>query len=119
MTPAQGVISRGDIWIAVWPNGPTHKSHPVLVVSNAKRNLLSRILDILVVKLTSRDYEDGTIKPINLAEDIEFKMKKESIIQCGQIFTLPKHTLQKKLQACPANIMHKVDECLKTALGVS
>ena len=44
---------RGEIWLAIWPNDPDKKPRPLLIVSNNLRNQAPKLLDIVIVKLTS------------------------------------------------------------------
>lgn len=109
---------RGEIWWAKWPTDPTLKPRPVLIVSNNLRNASPHLLDIVVVKLTSRMRDDGSKKPVNAAEDVLVTLKKETIIRCGAIFTIEKLWLQKSGGQLAMAIMNEVDEKLKRVLNL-
>lgn len=110
---------RGEIWFGVWPNDPSKKQRPLLIVSNNHRNGLSNILDIVVVKLTSLERSDGSKKKINDAEDVLVNLKKPTIIRCGAIYAVEKAFLKNKATQLTSNQMSEVDERLKTVLGIN
>ena len=110
---------RGELWWAKWPTDPTAKLRPVLIVSNNLRNSALNLLDIVVVKLTSLHYEDGTKKPTNAAEDIIITLKKDTIIRCASIFTIEKTLLQSRGGQLPIAAMRMVDEKLKHVLDLN
>lgn len=112
------MIERGDIWLAVWPNDPSKKPRPVLVVSNNFRNSAPHLLDVVVVKLTSLLRPDGSQKPVNVAEDVVIELKKKSIVRCSAIYSIEKSFLSKKLTQLSEPVMVRVNHCLKITLGV-
>lgn len=109
-------MKRGEYWLAVWPNDPGKKPRPVLVVSNDLRNSRPHIPDVVVVKLTSLERGDGTIKTVNAAEDVIVKLKKDSIIRCGAIYAVEKSFLIKTLGTADTNVIFQVNEKLRTVL---
>ncbi len=111
-------MRRGEIWYAVWPKDPAQKPRPILIVSNNHRNLAPHLLDIVVVKLTGLYRDDGTKKPVNQSEDVVVKFKKETIIQCGAIFSIEKRSLQSHLTQLPIALMRDVDDKLKNVLDL-
>lgn len=112
-------MNRGEIWLGIYPGDPSKKARPLLIVSNNIRNLNARLLDIVVVKLTSLVNSSGKIKPTNLAEDVVINLKKSTIIRCSLVFTVEKLTLRNKLSQLSIVDMNKVDACLKTVLDLS
>lgn len=110
---------RGEIWWAKWPTDPTAKPRPVLIVSNNLRNAAPNLLDIVVVKLTSRLRDDGTKKPVNAAEDVLVTLKKETIIRCSSIFSIEKAILQSRAGQLPLIVMKAVDEKLRHVLDLN
>lgn len=110
---------RGEIWWAKWPTDPTAKARPVLIVSNNLRNAAPNLLDIVVVKLTSRLRDDGTKKPVNPAEDVIVTLKKETIIRCGSLFSIEKPVLQSRGGQLPIDAMKLVNEKLKQVLDLN
>ena len=111
-------MKRGELWLAVWPNDPSLKSRPILIVGNNHRNLAKNLGDIVVVKVTSLERADGSKKPTLTAEDVIMKLKKESIIRCAQIYALEKACLIRQLSQLSVNDMAKVDICLKNVLDL-
>ncbi|MFZ4403796.1 MAG: type II toxin-antitoxin system PemK/MazF family toxin [Pseudobdellovibrionaceae bacterium] len=110
---------RGEIWFGVWPNDPQKKNRPLLIVSNDHRNSAANILDVVVVKVTSLERKDGSVKPINIAEDVVIQLKKKSILRCGSIYSVEKSFfLTKAAQLSPAQ-MKAVDEKLKNVLDLN
>jgi len=110
---------RGEIWLGVWPNDPQKTARPLLIVSNNLRNQAPRLLDIVVVKLTSLENSTGQIKPTNPSEDVVINLKKPTIIRCSSVFSVEKTYLTKKLTQVSASEMLKVDECLKTVFDLN
>jgi mRNA-degrading endonuclease toxin of MazEF toxin-antitoxin module len=111
-------LKRGEIWAAIWPNDPLKKERPVLIVSNDHRNGTPTLLDITVLKITSLKRPDGSAKYIHQFEDVVVKLKKESLIQSGAIFSIEKRTLRRPLgQLSPAQ-MDQVSDQLRNALAL-
>ena len=71
---------RGEIWWAIWPNDPSKKKRPVLIVSNDHKNSNPKLLDIVVVKITGLYRDNNTKKSVNANEDVVVTLKKDSII---------------------------------------
>ena len=109
---------RGEVWYAIWPNDPQKKSSPVLIVSNNLRNAAPNLLDLLVVKLTGLYRDDRSKKPVNNSEDLVIKFKKETIIQCDQIYSIEKAILKSRISQVSIQTMNDVDERLKNALDL-
>ena len=110
---------RGEIWLAIWPNDPNQKPRPLLIVSNNLRNQAPKLLDIVIVKLTSLQKVDGRNKPTNPSEDVVITLKKPTIIRCASIFTIEKTALTRKLTQLQNSEMLQVDSCLKTVLDLN
>jgi mRNA-degrading endonuclease toxin of MazEF toxin-antitoxin module len=111
-------LKRGEIWAAVWPNDPLKKERPVLIVSNDHRNETPTLLDITVLKITSLKRPDGSTKYIHQFEDVVVKLKKESLIQCGAIFSIEKRTLRRPLGRLSPAQMADVSDQLRNALAL-
>ena len=109
---------RGEVWIAVWPNDPTKKPRPVLIVSNDYRNEALFLPDVVVVKLTSLFRDNGSKKPTHPAEDVVATFKKETIIRCASLYSVEKKILQRSVFKIPAPLMQEVDSRLKQVLGL-
>ncbi len=111
-------MKRGEIWAAQWPNDPLKKMRPVLIVSNDHRNSTPMLLDVTVLKITSLKRADGSKKNVNQFEDLVLRLKNESIIQSGAIFSVEKKNFKKILgQLTPAQ-MDEVDDRLRSALAL-
>lgn len=110
---------RGEIWLGVWPNDPRQTHRPLLIVSNNLRNQAPRLLDVVVVKLTSLQNSSGQNKPTNPSEDVIITLRKPTIIRCASIFTVEKTYLIKKLTQLSVSDMAPVDSCLKTVLDLN
>ena len=109
-------MRRGEVWWAVWPNDPKRKQRPVLIVSNNFRNSSPSLLDVVVVKLTGVINTNGVRKPVHLGEDLVIRFKKETIIQCGAIYSIEKSSLESLAVVLAADQMAAVDERLKNVL---
>lgn len=111
-------MQRGEIYTAIWPNDPSIKPRPVLIVSNNLQNNNSAYQDILVCKITSYLDDTNNPKKINSAVDKIITLKKQSIIQCSKIFTLNKTDLVKQIGQISIQDMKDVDRKLKVALDL-
>lgn len=109
---------RGEVWWASWPNDPSAKARPVLIVSNNLRNGAPNLLNLVVVKLTSLHRDDGSRKPTNPAEDVVVKFKKETIIRCASIYSIEKKVLSNRITQLSIATMKDVDERLKHVLDL-
>ena len=109
---------RGEVWWAVWPGDPNKKKRPVLIVSNNHKNSNPKLLDIVVVKITGLYRDDNSKKSVNANEDVVIKLKKDSIVRCGSIFTIEKASLDSKATSLSAADMKNVDEKLRTVLSL-
>ncbi len=109
---------KGEIWLSSWPTDPESKIRPVLIISNNFKNLNNRLLDINIVKLTSLQRSNGTIKTINSAEDIIITLKKQTIIKCGSIYTIEKKNLHKRIHTINNIELDNVNFCLRNALDL-
>lgn len=110
---------RGEIWGRIWPDDPEQKVRPLLIVSNNHRNGAARILDVVVVKITSLHASDGTEKPINPMEDYVQTFRKPSIIRCASIYSIEKAHLKNKLLQLTPDQMKQVEARLKNVLDLN
>lgn len=109
---------RGEIWTAVWPADPEQKERPILIISNNLRNQNSRLLDVVVAKITSLERKDGSKKLVNPAEDLVIKLKKESIIRCASLYSIENATLKRKISLLALPQMRDIDVRLKVVLDI-
>lgn len=109
---------RGEIWLGVWPNDPSKKPRPLLIVSNNHRSQAKNIYDVVVIKLTSLERVDGSNKPINTAEDYVVSLKKKTIVRCGAIYAVEKLFLKNKVGQLSPLQMKEVDLRIKTVLDL-
>jgi mRNA interferase MazF len=110
---------RGEVWWAAWPNDPSAKPRPILIVSNNLRNGATNLLDVVVVKLTSLHRDDGSKKPTNPAEDVVVKFKKDTIIRCSSIYSIEKSMLTSRITQLSIPTMKEVDKRLKHVLDIN
>lgn len=111
-------MKRGEIWLAKWPTDPTAKVRPVLIVSNDMKNSNVGIHDVNIAKITSLQKSNGQSKAINKAEDIIIKLKKDSIVRCGSLYTIEKSFLNRVIHKLTLQELDLVDTCLKNALAL-
>ena len=86
-------MQRGEVWLATWPADPALKARPVLIVSNDFRNSAPHLHDVVVAKLTGLNRPDGTRKPVNRAEDLVIRFRKDTIIRCASLYSVEKKIL--------------------------
>lgn len=112
---------RGSIWHCLWDTkyekGITSGSRPVLIVSNNKFNTYSGVVNCLPITTSIKD------SPVH----IEIELKRESQIQCEQIYTVPQYKLIKfikelddiKLQEVERKLLFQLDLVQSPELNIT
>lgn len=112
-------ISRGEIWTADLRPGEGHeitKIRPVLIISNNAINKISPM--VIVIPISSQ------IPPVIGSDRIfvsknELKLAKDSILLCGQIRTIDKSRIKKKVDTLPKDKLQEVEDALRLVLSLS
>lgn len=112
-------MKRGEVWWASLPeptgSGPGFR-RPVLIVQSNPFNQ-SRIATIMVAVITSNlalAEAPGNVR----AAKADSGLSKASVINVSQVITIDRELLSSRVAALPGQVMRRVDEGLKLALGL-
>jgi len=114
-------LQRGAVVIALFPNadGSPPKPRPVLVVQSDVYN--SKIKNVIVAEITGN--LSHTNDPTSLLIDVKTPdgkasgLLKNSVVSCINLATIVESLVGKKIGELTP-LMHKIDACLKVALGI-
>lgn len=117
--PSEAGVLRGEIW---WGKpalaGGSRKRRPFLVVSNDAFNRNDRYPKTMAVHLTSvRRIGDEYPWEVCLSKG-EGGLPSSSVAKCGEIYTLRKSQLDRKVGTLTAQRMNAVDRALALSLGL-
>ncbi len=110
------IILRGEIWTADLRPGTGHeitKIRPVLIISTNAVNKISPT--IIVIPISSQMPPVIGSDRIFLSQE-ELKLAKDSILLCGQVRTLDKSRIQKKIDVLSKQKLREVEESLMLVL---
>jgi mRNA interferase MazF len=116
-------VRRGDVVLAWYPfsSGSGGKRRPCLVVQNDTDN--ARLANTVVVQITSnlRAASEPThlLIEVNTPEGKQSGLLHDSLISCNNLATIEQSLVAKVIGSLPSEVMAKVDDCLKAAVGVS
>jgi mRNA interferase MazF len=115
-------MNRGDVVIVdLRPHDPNAKVRPALVVQNDRDN--NRLTNTIVALFTgnvSRARQDTQLLiDENHADWEQSGLNKASVLNCINLFTTPQQNVTRTIGSLSAQTMQEVDECLKTALGIT
>ncbi len=115
-------MKRGEIHLALAPtfDGSTPKTRPFLVVQADYYN--QRISKVLLAPITSNlsRQNDAAHLLIDVAtpEGKGSGLRKDSLVSCLNLVVLLQSDVQRKVGELSDDLMKKIDECLKGALGI-
>lgn len=113
------MIQRGDIyWVDLGePEGSTPAGRrPVLVIQSDGFNR-SRLRTVLVAALTSNIQLEAKPGNVLLAAD-DSGLPRDSVVNVTQLVTLDRYDLAEHAGSVPSDIMVRVDDGLRLALGI-
>jgi mRNA interferase MazF len=114
-------VSRGDIVLVDYPfNDRTgSKVRPALVVQN---DLLNRRIDDTILAAISRSAHRASATQlfidISTADGAQTGLRQNSMIQCENLLTHDQQLIIARIGSLPMSLIHRADECLKSALGL-
>lgn len=111
-------ILRGEIWTVDLRPGIGHeitKIRPALIISKNDINRFSPM--IIVVPISSQ------IPPLMGPDRVlipkkDLKLAKNSVVLCGQVRSIDKSRIKKKVDAIPQEKLLEVEEALRLVLGL-
>ena len=117
------ILSRGDVVTVLFPftAGTGGKVRPALVVQNDANN--RRLTNVIVAAITTTTHRSG--HPTQLLIEVATAAGKQSglindsVITCENLATVDQPLVRRKIGSLPAEAMAKIDDCLKSALGIS
>ena len=106
-------LERGQVYLLNRPGGDTRPRRPVIVVS---RQALcdSRADKVIVAPINSNSDGRSTEVPVGIAEGL----KHESVINCDQLFLVPKSSLTNFLASLSPGKMRALRAALRIALDL-
>jgi len=118
-------LHRGDVVLVAFPLVGSaeggQKRRPALVVQHDRYNR-RRAVTILAAITSSKAHQRLPCKvPVtkNSPAGRQAGIKLDSVVDCQTLVTVPREVITKKLGSLPKNVMHKIDEALQDALGLT
>lgn len=111
---------RGDVVLVLFPNSglETFKKRPALIVQ--ADDLIIDHPQRVVACITSRVHRTGSTRiavPAESDTGQQMGLVRDSLIVVDNLATVGDKAIARRLGSCP--VMHEIDECLKTVLGLS
>src|SRR5579863_7448400 len=116
------IVSRGDIVLVDYPfsDRTGSKVRPALVVQN---NTLNRRIDDTILAAISRSTHRASATQlfIDIAtpDGAQTGLRQNSMIQCENLLTYDQQFIIARIGSLPASLTKQLDECLRSALGLS
>ena len=106
---------RGQLYWVTIPAEPTHKKRPALVISAEPRNRLAT--DVLVIPASTTLRPSPTHVRLKTGQG---GVRKDSVLKCEQITTLPKELLSDEALGGPLSgrLMDEVERGVIRAIGI-
>lgn len=116
-------VSRGDVVLVDFPfsDQTGRKVRPALVVQNdAWNSVLDDTILALITSSNKRRVGAPTQYTLELktAEGRQSGLRLDSIVQCENLVTYDQGLIPRTLGSLPPDAMLKIDDCLKSALGI-
>ncbi len=114
-------MNRGAIVLADYPHADgTSSKRPVLVIQSDVYN--RRIENTIVAQITSTMIRTGDAAhleiDISTTEGKRSGLLRNSVVSCNNIHTIEQKRLRRQIGELSADLMHQIDRCLKSALGI-
>jgi mRNA interferase MazF len=117
-------FQRGDVVLVKYPfaDGVGSKVRPAVVVQSDMNN--ARLDNTIVVQITSRTQFART-EPTQLLIELstpagqQSGLLSDSAVSCENLFTVRQDIVIRKIGSLPADLMRRVDACLKASLGIA
>jgi mRNA interferase MazF len=115
-------VRRGDVVLVLYPfaSGRGASRRPALIVQNNRDN---RCLDnTIIAQITTNmlHVNDPThlLIPWGTPEGQQADVLHDSVVSCNNLATVHEDRIHRVIGHLPEAIMHRIDECLKAALGL-
>ena len=115
-------MTRGDIVIVDFrPVNPSAGVRPALVVQNDRDN--ARMSNTIVAQVTTniQRANQGTqiLIDANHPDWAASGLRHPSVVNCSNVYTIEQRDVARIIGSLSAATMKKIDECLKSALGIA
>jgi mRNA interferase MazF len=115
-------IRRGDVVLVLYPfaSGRGASRRPALIVQNDRDN--KRLDNTIIAQITTnvRHAHDPTqlLIPALTPEGQQAGVLHDSVVSCNNLATVHEDRMHRMIGHLPDAMMHRIDECLKVALGL-
>ncbi len=117
-------MKRGDVVVVAFPfvTGGRGKNRPALVIQSDQNN--RRLANTIVAMITG-NIRLASIEPTQLlidpfsAEGKSSGLAYPSAVKCENLYTVSQQDIIRTLGTLPPSLMARIDDCLKSALGLS
>lgn len=117
-------VSRGDVVLVDYPfsDRTGSKVRPCVVVQCDSNN--ARLDDTIVALMTSttRHVLGSSTEFVILSQTADGRhagLLTDSAIQCQNLLTVDRRFIRRRVGSIPPHLMGQIDDCLKSALGIS
>lgn len=116
-------FQRGDVVLVHYPytSGTGSKVRPALVVQCDRNN--QRLVNLILVVITTTVHRSGEptqyLIEVSTPAGKQSGLLRDSVVTCENIATVLIQRVTRKVGSLPANTMSKIDECLKSSLGIT
>jgi mRNA interferase MazF len=115
-------VSRGDVILVYVPNvgSPGGKVRPALIVQSDHNN--ARLNETIIAAITSNTSHahETTQLLIEVAtpDGTASGLLHDSAVRCERLHSIPQADVRRVIGHLPDALMRRIDDCLKTALGM-
>jgi len=116
-------LQRGDVVLVQYPysSGTGSKLRPALVVQPDQNN--RRLSNVILAPITTTTHRHDQPTQCLIELDTEpgkaAGLRHTSVVSCENLSTVSQSLVRRKLGQMPSTTMNQVDECLKSALGLT
>ena len=115
-------VRRGDVVLVLYPfpSGRGASRRPALIVQNNRDN--RRLDNTIIAQITTTmlHVNDPThlLIPWGTPEGQQAGVLHDSVVSCNNLASVHEDRIHRVIGHLPEAIMHRIDECLKAALGL-
>ncbi len=115
-------VRRGDVVLVLYPfaSGRGASRRPALIVQNNRDN--RRLDNTIIAQITTNMLHVNAPThlriPWGTPEGQQAGVLHDSVVSCNNLATVQEDRIHRVIGYLPDAIMHRIDECLKAALGL-
>ena len=115
-------VTRGEVVLVDYPysDGTGSKVRPALVVQNDDLNL--QITDTILASISRSQHRASATQllvEIGTSEGVQSGLRQDSMVQCENLLTIDQRQIIAAIGRLTSPLMQQIDDCLKSALGLS